>query len=86
MMKQFPVLWALLLSALLIACGGDSAPAPPAVEEAAANPPTAAPVEAAPAAGPVDLASLPAGVTADGAFYLGSPDAPVTVSDYSNFL
>ncbi len=72
MLKQFPVLWALLLSAFLIACGGETVPPPAAVEETAA--------------GPVDLASLPAGVTADGAFYLGSPDAPVTVSDYSNFL
>jgi hypothetical protein len=31
-------------------------------------------------------AAVVSGQTADGAFFLGAPDAPLTVIDYSDFL
>ena len=73
---------------LLVACGGRAEP--PAASTSATAPPVEPtdPPEAVeqPPTVKVDLASLPAGVTPEGAFYLGNPDAPVTIDDYSNFL
>lgn len=33
-----------------------------------------------------ESAGIPAGLTSDNIFYLGNPDAPVTVTDFSDFL
>lgn len=92
-MKKTSTILVILLGALwLAACGSPAEPAaaPPAVEEppqAAEPAPTSAPVEeAAAVTAPFDVYSLPAGVTEEGAFFIGNPDAPVTMSDYSNFL
>lgn len=74
---------------------------PPVVASATAPPATAAPVEVTlpaapeitdppPTQTPAPPATEPAAVgfgrTADGAFFHGSPDAPVTLIDYSDFL
>jgi hypothetical protein len=90
---------ALLAAVLLVAaCGGrEAAPAATAptagstsgATAAPSAPPTAAPAEpTAPAAGgeaPAEQ-SIPSGKTPEGYNYLGSPDAPVTLQDYSDFL
>ena len=92
-MKKSIITLVLSLATLwLAACGSPETPAaaPPAVEEppqAAEPAPTSAPVEEAAAeTAPFDVYNLPAGVTEEGAFFIGNPDAPVTMSDYSNFL
>jgi hypothetical protein len=41
---------------------------------------------AGPVAGETNDLTLVAGRNADGTFYRGSPDAPVTLTDYSDFL
>lgn len=80
-----------LILALLTAC------APAATPTAVSIPPTAppAPLEPTPAtnaepvtttAEPIRKADLPMGRTEEGAFYLGDPNAPVQMLDYSNFL
>jgi hypothetical protein len=53
------------------------------------NAPTvAAPAVAAPAAAPTLglFDGVPHGVTPDGFYFLGQPNAPVTMTDYSDFL
>jgi protein-disulfide isomerase len=79
---------ALLVVALLAAAcgGGGQAPAPTqppgqATAPAAATQPSA--TQAAPGESrPLDL---PAGVDADGNFYLGDPNAPVKMVEWSDF-
>lgn len=81
----------IFLALLLTGCGGES----PATEEMAAatageDPvaeaaPTTSPTEA-PVGTPFDKYALPMGQTAEGAFFIGREDAPVTMIDYSNFL
>lgn len=61
---------------------------PPAPTAVAALPTTAAPT-AAPASGPTEApapAAIPSGRTPEGYNYLGSPDAPVVLQDFSDFL
>lgn len=54
------------------------------IEEATAvEPPTVIPL---PEAAEEPVALVVSGQTAEGAFFLGSPEAPVTVIDYSDFL
>jgi uncharacterized membrane protein YfcA len=79
------LLWVGLLAG---ACGGragtstpTTAPAAPAV---AAPSPDAAPTALA-ASGATEPAAVPSGKTAEGYNYLGSPDAPVTLQDFSDF-
>jgi hypothetical protein len=90
-----------LLSLTLTACGGVAAPeeaaqAPPAATATNTALPTTEPPLAPTATEPpspaenadatqVDwLASV--GRTVDGLMYLGNPDAPVTLTDYSDFM
>lgn len=90
-------LGALLVPALLVACGagGATAPtAPPATvaPTAAATAPQATPAPAASAApaetptGDTQEAAVPRGKTVEGYNYLGNPDAPVTIQDFSDFF
>ncbi len=51
--------------------------------QALLNPPTPTPAPVSIA--PEKLASLPVGVTADGNFYRGDPNAPVKLEDFSDF-
>lgn len=86
------------VSMLLLACGGTAAtPAAPAATTASTAPPPAAPPPAAaPTGGPTTTAAeaptaatgegIPSGQTAEGYWYLGRADAPVTLSMYSDFL
>ncbi|HEX6385446.1 MAG TPA: hypothetical protein VF177_12310 [Anaerolineae bacterium] len=90
--------WMLVLLALLAACGGSGAG--PISEPAATAPIATAPMdeaaieagsEAAPTevANQLEAATSPAGMNGgndDGTFYRGSPDAPVTLIEYSDFL
>ncbi|MFO7167680.1 MAG: Rcas_1661 family thioredoxin-like (seleno)lipoprotein [Chloroflexota bacterium] len=89
------ILWAGLLAAAIAlgSCaspppGGGSTPAaatpPPAATETAAPPATRAAFE--PAGPTPDIASVPRGRTPEGYNYLGDPQAPVTLLDYSDFL
>jgi hypothetical protein len=81
----------LLLVALLAACGSGNAPAAgdgsPALEatataRAAQQPATPQPTAVVP---PGDLVYT-SGRNDDGTYFLGEPDAPVTLIDYSDFL
>lgn len=76
-----------LLLALLVACSGETEPAAPAVSDAdtAAEGNVEQPTPA-PTATRFDKAAIPVGQTAEGAFFIGREDAPVTMIDYSNFL
>ena len=82
---------ALVAVALLVAACGQAMPAPPPVEETAVeDSATAAPaveastgVEEEPAEEPVSAGELP--VDEDDWHVLGSPDAPVTIVEYSDF-
>jgi hypothetical protein len=65
--------------AWLVACSPAATPPPPTATPAPAAEPTAT----TPAGNTV---SLTMGITAEGAFYLGSATAPVQMFDYSNFL
>lgn len=89
-------LGALLVAALVAAsCGGGpggAAPVLPATQGATAPAPTAdstpppATAVTPAAAEPPSLATIPHGKTPEGYNYLGSPDAPVTIQDFSDFL
>jgi hypothetical protein len=62
--------------------------APP--DAASATPPPTLPIATEPAiaatAPPAESASIPIGKTTEGYNYLGSPNAPVTITFYSDFL
>ena len=88
---RFGFLFALL--GMLGACGGTGAPAAgraPTVVPPSREP--TSPVATVPALGPVPEATnaaeggIPQGVTAEGYHVLGRPDAPVTLTMYSDFL
>jgi protein-disulfide isomerase len=82
---------ALVAVVLLVAACGQAMPAPPPVEETAVeDSATTAPVgdastetEEEPAKEPVSAGELP--VDEDDWHVLGSPDAPVTIVEYSDF-
>ena len=84
MTRKYSWLLVLLVVTMLVAaCGPDMAtPTPAAKPEEADGPPTApaeeGPEETAPAGGELQL-------DADDRRVLGSPDAPVTVIEYSDF-
>lgn len=65
------------LLGLLAACTNSGADSPPV---ATRQPEPATPVSVAGSNVP------PAGRTADGTYYLGDPNAPVTLTDHSDFL
>lgn len=56
----------------------------PATADSAADTSQPAPTEAAPDA--ADYNGIPQGVTDEGFYRLGDPDAPLTLIDYSDFL
>lgn len=64
-----------------------TAPTAAAATSTTAAPTSApAPATAAPTATATAQSGIPSGRTDAGIFYLGQPDAPVTVRDYSDFL
>lgn len=71
---QFAVL--VVLIGMLSACGGSSSSLVPVV-------PNISPDELLAMFGPTTIAQ---GVTSEGYHFLGSSDAPVTLTDYSDFL
>ena len=88
-------LWAVLLLTALAGCGSDAAPASPAAPvaqptqaptAAAAPAATAAPTAAAAQPQSSGAAAIPEGLTPEGYHMRGSPDAPVTLTMYSDFL
>jgi protein-disulfide isomerase len=87
--------WAVLMLVGLAACGSDAAPASPAATAAqptqaptaaAAPAATAAPTAAAAQPESSGAATIPEGLTPEGYHMRGSPDAPVTLVMYSDFL
>jgi len=93
------VFWSLFILQLLAACGNSAGTALPPSGRAttaalpAPSMPTARPATALPApqpsaalAAPTAEAAIPEGVTAEGYHMLGRPDAPVTLTMYSDFL
>lgn len=70
------------------------APSTPTTTTTTANQPTDMPTIAAPAASAPTVAAptlglfegVPHGVTPEGFYFLGQPNAPVTMTDYSDFL
>lgn len=80
---------ALILGALT-ACGGATATEPlvtaSAAPSAASSAPSAAPAAASPASAAGRFAALPQSKTAEGYYVLGNPDAPATITYYSDFI
>ncbi len=73
-------------AATLAACMSPAQPVPTAVPtETPTTAPTAA-VPPTPTAAVALFNGLPHGITAEGFPYLGDPDAPITMIDYSDFL
>lgn len=54
--------------------------------EVSPTPTSTTPTTAAPTPTPPPATNIAMGQTAEGAFYKGSPDAPVKLYDFSNFL
>jgi protein-disulfide isomerase len=80
-----PVVLLLLAGLLVGGCapigGSKETAATPAVAMIAPTEPAATGAQL-----PVDDAGITYGRTDEGVFFLGSPDAPVTIIDYSDFL
>jgi protein-disulfide isomerase len=90
MRKQHGWLFVLMVVALMVAaCGPEMATPTPSETKAVVSPPTArsteavvGPPTAAPTVGPLSYADL---IDAEDWHVLGSPDAPVTMVEYTDF-
>jgi hypothetical protein len=81
-MKGMKALLLMLLLAALVGCAPGVSPAVPAQPTATIAPTVPAGGEATEIAAP----EVVFGRNDDGAFFYGSPDAPVTLTDYADFL
>jgi hypothetical protein len=83
--RLITLLWVGILAGACGGSAGTSTPtiAPVAPEVSAPAPDAASTAQTAGAA--AEPAAVPSGKTAEGYNYLGSPDAPVTLQDFSDF-
>ena len=77
------ILSAVVVALLVAACGPEMATSTPRVVDDTESPPTAAPAGETEDVKPPDSGELP--VDADDWRVLGSPDAPITIVEYSDF-
>ena len=93
-LKRFSYLGLLIAALIVAACSPQAAPEPTAAPEPAATPeptakplpPTATSAPAATTSAPIiSVGEAPMGFTEDGAPYQGNPDAPVTLTEYSDY-
>ncbi|MDJ0757300.1 MAG: hypothetical protein QNJ45_27450 [Ardenticatenaceae bacterium] len=86
MKKIIAYLIMLLLMGFVAACGGQGETAAVAVETPELSPELSEENEPALTPTKFEKYALPMGQTAEGAFFIGNEDAPVTMIDYSNYL
>lgn len=80
------ILMLLGLGAMLAACGGAGGPGAAGPTASSSGAPAAAGSGAPTASPALSLDAIPQGLTPEGYHVLGRDDAPVTITDYSDFL
>ena len=87
-LKRFSYLGLLIAALMVAACSPQATAEPTATPKPTAEPlpPTATSAPAATTEGPaVSVGEAPMGFNEDGAPYRGDPDAPVTLTEYSDY-